>query len=58
MFPTQFLVVKNMPRKTGESLLMLLPTCAFHAILMHMACAHLMRFSCTQPMCILYGSRA
>ena len=31
MFLGQFIVVKNIPRKTGESLLMLLPTCASRA---------------------------
>ena len=40
MFPNQFLVVKNMPRKIEESLLMLLPTYMSRANLVHMAYAH------------------
>ena len=58
MFLDQFFVVKNMPRKIGESLLMVLPMCTSCKIPMQVACAHPVQFLCTRPMCILYGSHA
>ena len=66
MFSNQFLVVKNMPRKIEESLLMLLPTyvsrahglCTLRVILVHMAHAHYVRFLRTRPMCIMCCSCA
>ena len=45
MFPNQFLAVKNMLRKTKESLLLLLPMCKSYVILVNMARAHPMQFS-------------
>ena len=47
-----------MPRKTGESLLMQLPTYVSHAIPVHVACAHPIRFSCTRLVHISCGSHA
>ena len=58
MFPNQFFAVKNMLRKTGESLLMLLPTFKSHSIHVCMACAHCVLFPCTWPMHIAWDSYA
>ena len=55
MFPDQFLVMKNMLRKIGISLLMLLPICASRVILVHVACtshALLMHAACADPIII------
>ena len=57
MFPDQFLTVKNMPEKIGESLLMHYPRyascahdlCTSIVIPMHAAYAHPMLFSCMRP---------
>ena len=57
-FPNQFFAVKNMLRKTRESLLMLLPTYTSPSIPVCMACAHYVRFPCTWPMHIAWDSCA
>ena len=54
IFLYQFLILKNIPRKTRESLLMLLPTCAFHVILMHTWPMHI---ACDSHACGLCTSR-
>ena len=58
MFPDQFLTMKNMPKKIGESLLILLPTCVSRMIPVNMPCTHHVRFQCMQPMCIPCDSHA
>ena len=58
MFSDQFLTMKNMTKKIGESLLILLPTCVSHTIPVNMACTHHVRFQCMRLMCIPCDSHA